>query len=151
MGESDRPSGIFLASSYFANDHCCWRTSFPLRSRRKLRSHDYRSRSFDELIGASQHRLRDREAKRFGGLEIDDQLELRRLLDREVGRLRAPEDLVHVRGGPPPEVLVSRVVAHQTAGLYEEPSLVHRRQPMRAGQLHDAPPRVVEWDGVEDQ
>jgi hypothetical protein len=37
--------------------------------------------------------LRHREAERFRGLEIDDQLELGRLLDRQIGRLGALEDL----------------------------------------------------------
>jgi hypothetical protein len=55
-----------------------------------------RLRSFDDLIRAQQHRLRDREAERLRGLEVDHQLELRRLLDRKVGGLRAFEDLVDV-------------------------------------------------------
>jgi len=33
----------------------------------------------------------------LGGLEVDDQIELRRLLDREVGRLGALQNLVDVR------------------------------------------------------
>jgi len=35
----------------------------------------------DYLVGAVQHRWRDFEAKRFGGLEIDHQLECGRLLN----------------------------------------------------------------------
>ena len=35
----------------------------------------------DHLVGAVQHRWRDFEAKRFGGLEIDHQLECGRLLN----------------------------------------------------------------------
>src|SRR6266699_588690 len=34
--------------------------------------------------------------ERLGGLEVDEQLELRRLLDGEIGGLGALEDLVHV-------------------------------------------------------
>jgi hypothetical protein len=45
--------------------------------------------SLDHLIRALQERRRDREAKGIGGLEVDDQLELRSLLDGEVARLRA--------------------------------------------------------------
>ena len=38
------------------------------------------------------------DAKCLGGLEVDDQFELGRLLDRQVGRLRPFEDFVHVAG-----------------------------------------------------
>ena len=39
---------------------------------------------------------RNSEAKRLGGLEVDDQRVFRRLLNREVGRIGAPEDAVNV-------------------------------------------------------
>src|SRR5215813_563219 len=38
----------------------------------------------DDLIRPPQHRRRDRQAERLGGLEVDDQLELGGLLDRKV-------------------------------------------------------------------
>ena len=38
------------------------------------------------------------ETERFGGLEVDDQLELRRLLDRQVGRLGTFENAIHEIG-----------------------------------------------------
>src|SRR6516165_6424980 len=38
------------------------------------------------LIGGGQQRLRDGEAEGLGGFEIDDQLEPRRLNNRQVGR-----------------------------------------------------------------
>jgi hypothetical protein len=40
---------------------------------------------FDQLIGAGEQRGRHSQAKCFGGLEIDDQLKLRGLLDRQNG------------------------------------------------------------------
>jgi hypothetical protein len=52
----------------------------------------------DHLVGAHQHRLRDRQAERPGGLEVDHQIELRRLLDGQVGGLGALKDLVDVSG-----------------------------------------------------
>ena len=41
---------------------------------------------FDHLIRPRQQRRRDREAEGLGGLEVDDQLELRGLFDRKIGR-----------------------------------------------------------------
>ena len=56
-------------------------------------------RSLDHLVRAQQQRLRDREPERLRRLQIDHQLELRRLLHRQVRRPRAFEDLVDVDGG----------------------------------------------------
>jgi hypothetical protein len=56
--------------------------------------------SFNGLIRPQQQRWRDRKAKRLGRLQVDDQLEPRGLLDRDVGRLGALEDLVDVDGTP---------------------------------------------------
>ena len=44
---------------------------------------------FDDLIRPRQQRRRDREAEGLGGREVDDEFELRRLLDGKVGGLGA--------------------------------------------------------------
>src|SRR5437762_944411 len=54
--------------------------------------------SFDELIRPDQQGLRDRQSKRLGGLEVDHELELGRLLHRKVGGLGAFKDPVRVDG-----------------------------------------------------
>jgi hypothetical protein len=48
------------------------------------------------LVRPQQQPLRDRQPERLGGLEVDDQFELRRLLDGQVGGLGAFENLVDV-------------------------------------------------------
>src|SRR5258708_7927651 len=51
-----------------------------------------RPRLFDDLVGACEQRERDGDAERLGGLEVDDEFDLRGLLDRQVGRLFASEN-----------------------------------------------------------
>jgi hypothetical protein len=51
---------------------------------------------FDHLVGCLQEWLRDGEAKRLRSLEIDDQLEFGRLLDRQVTGLGTFEDTIDI-------------------------------------------------------
>jgi len=49
---------------------------------------------FDHLVGAQQKRLRNVQAERLRGRKIEDQIELGRLLNRDVGGLRPAQNLV---------------------------------------------------------
>src|SRR6266567_3758733 len=71
----------------------------------------------DQLICPKQERLRDRQPEGLGGLEVDDELELAGLLDRQVGGLRALEDLVHESSRAPLQVEIVCAIGHKTAGL----------------------------------
>ena len=51
----------------------------------------------DNLVCLQQEGLRNRDAESLGSLEVDHQLELRRLLDGEIGGLGPLEDLVQSR------------------------------------------------------
>ena len=51
---------------------------------------------FDNLIGAGEEGLRHGNAQRLGGLEVDDQLEGRRLLDWQIGGIGTVEDFSRV-------------------------------------------------------
>ncbi len=53
----------------------------------------------DHLVCPQQHRLRNRQPECLRGLEIDDQLELRRLLDGEISRPGSFENLGDILGG----------------------------------------------------
>jgi hypothetical protein len=54
--------------------------------------------SFDHIVGGSEQRGRHGESKRFGGLEIDDEIKFGRLLDRKVARLRSAQNFVDIFG-----------------------------------------------------
>jgi hypothetical protein len=68
----------------------------------------------DHVVGSGKQCLRNAEAKGFGGLEIDDKLELGRLLDRDVTRLGIPENLVDQFSGACEQV---RDVRSRTSSL----------------------------------
>ena len=60
-------------------------------------------RSLNDLVRPLQQRRRDREAERLGRLEVDDELEFGRLLDRQVGGLGPLEDPIRIEFGLFPE------------------------------------------------
>src|ERR1043166_6036883 len=74
-------------------------------------------RLLDDLISPPKERGGDGEAECFGGLEVDDQLELRRLLDGEFGGLGALQDLVDVGRGTPKDISSVRSIGHQAPGI----------------------------------
>jgi transposase len=55
--------------------------------------------SFNGLVGSGEQHGRYREAQRFGGLEIDHQIEFGRLLDRQLTRLCPAWNFIHEVGG----------------------------------------------------
>jgi hypothetical protein len=55
------------------------------------------------------------DAEFAGGLEIERQLELRRLLDRQITRISALQNLVHNRRHAAEELAIVRRVRHQPA------------------------------------
>ncbi len=71
-----------------------------------------------------------RQAERLGGLEIDDQLECRRLLDRQIGGLGALEDPSGVNADLAIDAGEARSIADQAAGRGEFAPLIDRRNGM---------------------
>ncbi len=70
----------------------------------------------DHLIGAHEQRQRDREAEGLRGLGVHDQLELRGLLDRQIGWFGAPEDLDHDDRSLTPQVGETLISCSTTRG-----------------------------------
>ena len=56
---------------------------------------------FDHLVGAQKERLRDREAERLGGRQIDYEIKLSWLLDWDIPWLRSTQNLIDQIGGAP--------------------------------------------------
>ena len=74
-----------------------------------------RSHSITSSARASSDR-RHFEAKRLGGLQVDDQFVLGRRLHRQIGRLLALEDAIDIAGRAPVLIDEVRPVGDQAAG-----------------------------------
>src|SRR5262245_31289894 len=70
------------------------------------------------------------QADLLGRLEIDDELELRRLLDRNIARLGTFQNLVHIRGGAPVQVGNVHAVRHEPPSFYKIALVVHDGEPL---------------------
>src|SRR5438034_5901069 len=64
--------------------------------------------SLNNVFGPQEQRLWDRHPQRLCGLQVDGQLELRRLLDWQLSGLCPFENLVDVGRGTPVEILQCR-------------------------------------------
>jgi hypothetical protein len=69
----------------------------------------------NHLVGAGEQCARNRKAKLLGGLQIDDEFEFGRLVDRDVTRFGPVEDLVHIVGHAPPELARVGLIGHPPA------------------------------------
>src|SRR5215470_8080978 len=93
------------------------------------------ARLLDHLVCPPEHRLRDGEVERPSRLEVDDQLELRRLLHGEIAWLGTIEDPVHVDRRTPKDLAQIRPVRHQAPGFHVAALLEHRRDSMAPAKL----------------
>ena len=90
------------------------------------------SRSFDDLVGAGGEHRCDLDAEGFRSLEIDKELELRRLHGGKISRLVALENTSSIDAGLTKAVGQAGSVARQAAKLDEVAPFIDRWQPMRA-------------------
>src|ERR1700730_8431841 len=92
--------------------------------------------SFNNLISLDEYRLRNGKVERLGGFEIDHQLELGGLQDRQIGWLLALEDAADIDAKLAIQIRSIYPIAHQTAGRSIFAKVVHRRHRMARGQGH---------------
>src|SRR5215831_2531858 len=85
--------------------------------------------SFDHLVGAGEQRWRNIEADCLGRDQIDDKIIIGRLLDRQIARLGAVQDLVHVLGGTAEKRVEIRPIRHERAGLSMLAGIDDSREP----------------------
>jgi hypothetical protein len=93
--------------------------------------------SADDLVGLEEEGRGDREAEGLGRLEVDDELKLWGLLDREVTWLGAPQNLVDIDGPTADHVRHTRRVGEQAAGQHALSVPVERWQLMRESERYD--------------
>src|SRR6516225_12278112 len=84
--------------------------------------------SLDHLVGAGEQSWCHRETERSRCLEINDQLELRRLLDRKVGGLLALEDAIDIGCGAAEQIGALNSVGDQASAPGELRNRIDYRQ-----------------------
>ena len=70
----------------------------------------------DHLVGAAEQRQREGEAERLGGLEIDNELDFCKQLDRQVGGLLPVENAPAIYANKALSFGKARTVSDKTAG-----------------------------------
>src|SRR5262245_21418323 len=107
--------------------------------------------SFDHLVGDGEQPGRKAEAEYLGGVEVDHELELGRLHDRQIGGLLALENPASVDTGLAICVGKARSVAHQTASFHILAPGIDRRHLMVRRQRNELYATVEEQQGGTDQ
>src|SRR5262249_2846557 len=93
--------------------------------------------SFEHRVGADEKRFRNGQSEHLCSLEVYDQLEFGRQLNRQVGGGRTLEDEIDIRCCAPEQI--RRIVAerYQASALREVAIAVNRREPVSGRQLDD--------------
>jgi hypothetical protein len=90
-------SGLYLCRS------CCSENSTALRWDL---THAPQQSSLDHFVGTRERCAGNGKAKRLGGLQVDDKMDFRCLLDWKIGRPGTLKYHIHIRGGTPVEIRV---------------------------------------------
>jgi hypothetical protein len=80
---------------------------------------------FDHLVGAGKQRRLHGEAERLRGLEIDDELKSGGKLYRQIGRLRAFQNLINQSGSAFVHISQAGLVGHEATSFNSAPLPKH--------------------------
>ena len=106
----------------------------------------------DHLVGAAEQRQRHVEAERLGGPEIEDQLDLRGLLDRQVSGLLAFENAAGVDAALTVRIRKAVSVADEAACYSVLSKWVHRGHRVAKGQCGELlAPAIEEWIAADHE
>src|SRR5262249_3272856 len=95
------------------------------------------ARSLEHLVRQEQECRGERDPEGLGGLEVEDQLELRGLLHGQINGRSAFEDFVHVRGSTSMESLEARPIEHEATVLHVLTEFRHDWEPALGRQLEN--------------
>src|SRR5689334_6836283 len=93
----------------------------------------FRLTLFDYLIRPFQHADGNRQTDLLRRFEVDDEFELRRLLDGKVRGLRALENLIDVNGRAPEQVWIISAIGHKAVLVDKLLLKINRWKPVFAG------------------
>src|SRR5262249_14648112 len=105
----------------------------------------------NDLVRPREHRWWDDETQSLRRLEVDDELELARLLDGKVGRLGALENPVHVGRGAPKHLRDVGAITEESTRVRELPPGRDGGEACSGRQIADVPLVLVQGRGSEDQ
>src|SRR5262245_32789432 len=96
-----------------------------------------RAASLDHLVSAGEQDRREVETQRSCGLEVDHELELGPLLDRQIGWFCTLENFVDEGGGSIPHVFETGRIREQATRLGHLPESADQRQTVSCRRLGD--------------
>src|SRR5215207_4852370 len=107
--------------------------------------------SFDDLVGAGEQGGWHLKAEHARSLSVDDQLELRRLHDRQIGGLGTLEDAASIDANLSIGFREVRSVAHQAADFYILAPGIYRGNPVVSRELDELHTPPVEGRAGTDE